>query len=134
MANKNGESSHADLIIKLAVGLAAALVTCIILLMLFALILSKIQPTDSIILGFTLASQAIAAFVGAFVSAKMNKKSGLMVGAALGAVLFVIFTAISLILNGNITLLSLLRAAIIIASAALGGITGVNIRKREKII
>ena len=134
MKNKNGESSRTDFVIKLAVGTAAALITCIIFLTLFAFILSKTQPSDSSILGFSLAAQAISAFVGSFVAAKLNKKNGLGMGAALGAVLFLIFTAISLILHGNITLLSLIRAGIMLACAALGGIVGVNIKKQEKII
>lgn len=80
-------------------------------------------------------SLSIGAFLAGLFAAKNLKKNGMVIGIILGAVLFLIFTCISLIASLSApTLLTLLKGIIMVISSALGGILGVNVAAKRKII
>lgn len=120
-----------------AIILGAILGTSVIslLLILCALLMSfDILSIDFASICSTL-SLSIGAFFSGFFAAKSLKKNGMLIGAILGGILFLIFTAISLIASLTApTLLTLLKGIIMVVSSALGGILGVNIAAKRKII
>lgn len=120
-----------------AIILSAILGTSVIslLLILCALLMSfGVLPINTASVCSTL-SLSIGAFLSGLFAAKSLKKNGMALGAVLGAILFLIFTAISLIASLTApSLLTLLKGIIMIVSSALGGILGVNIAAKRKII
>lgn len=120
-----------------AIILGAILGTSVIslLLILCALLMSfDILSIDFASICSTL-SLSIGAFLSGLFAAKSLKKNGMLIGAILGGILFLIFTAISLIASLTApTLLTLLKGIIMVVSSALGGILGVNIAAKRKII
>lgn len=80
-------------------------------------------------------SISIGAFIAGFFTLKKLKKNGLVTGLILGGILFLIFTCISLIATLSApSLLTLLKGIITVISSAIGGILGVNISNKRKII
>lgn len=107
----------------------------IILLCIFALIMSLgIIPVN---LAPLLASVgvAIGGFLGGLFAAKKSGKNGIFVGAVSGIFLFTLFSIFSLIVYktapGSSTLI---RAIIFIISASIGGILGVSSTNKRKIV
>lgn len=77
---------------------------------------------------------AIGALVGGYVSARINKSQGLMLGMING---FIIFLSLLIggfsISSGNITIITLLKAIILLVFSSVGGIKGVNTKEKIKI-
>ncbi len=77
---------------------------------------------------------AVSVFVGGYIAARINKSQGLMLGLACGAIVLV-----SIIIGGfisgpqTITLITLLKAVVIVIFSSLGGIKGVNAKEKIHI-
>ena len=72
-------------------------------------------------------SVGAGAFFGAFYLSRRKKSKGYVYGLIIGAVTFCIVTVIGLIINqGTLTVNTLFHFIIIMLSALIGGITGVN--------
>lgn len=73
----------------------------------------------------------ISSFVSSFILAKLTKEKGLLNGVLLGIFLSVIISFIGLVLNGiQISTLMYIKTIIIIIMSSLGGVLGVNAKKR----
>lgn len=79
-------------------------------------------------------SAAIGTLIAAFFAAKKIGNRGYLIGIAVGGATFIIITLISLIVDGgSITFNTLFHFIIIMLSALIGGISGVN-KKGKKYI
>lgn len=121
-------------LIPLGFGTAVSFAICFILLAIFALILSKGSFGEPTVTALSFAAQTLGALVGGFVSAKIRKKNGLVMGAANGAIMFALLTIISLIIGGALSVLTVIRLILLVLASTLGGIMGVNMRKKEKLL
>ncbi len=110
-----------------AVGTAIALGVSVLMLLLFALIMTFVNIQKAY--AFPLASVAlgVGSFMGARYAAKKQKEKGYLCGLIIGFFLFLISTIVAMIVNGlPFTALTPLRAVINILMGMIGGITGIN--------
>lgn len=76
----------------------------------------------------------IGSFFGSFIASKIKKSNGLINGLTISGCFFALIFIISLILGGKaFGILSLLHAAIMLLSGGIGGICGVNTKKKQII-
>ncbi len=117
-------------IISVIVGAAATF----ILMLIFSAIMVGADLPDSFATPFASLSTAVGGLVSGFTASKILKSGGLLNGAVTGGVLFFIILIISLFTDkGGLTLNTLFNFVIIMLSALIGGVWGVN-RKKKKII
>lgn len=84
---------------------------------------------------FATISAAIGTFLSAMLLAKKIGKRGLLVGFCVGIAVFLILLLISLIANNsNLSINTLFRFIIIMLSALIGGVIGVNKNSSRKYI
>ena len=77
----------------------------------------------------------LGAFAAGFIAAKLYKKQGMAVGATSGLLLYAVVLIASMIAgDGPFTAMTLIRLAIMALASAIGGIWGVNVRAKRKII
>ena len=75
------------------------------------------------------------ALISSFYAAKNTKKRGFLVGLLVGGAVFLIVTLISLFVDkGGVTLNTFFHFIIIMLSALIGGISGVNKSNKQKYI
>lgn len=120
--------------LALTAGSLGGIAVLAVLLCLFAFALSAGGLTGSSAPMFSSAALAVGAFVSGFITAKLIREHGLLVGALSGAWMFIIVCVVGAFVG--VTELSgaaLFRLAISAAAAALGGIVGVNLRRRVAV-
>ena len=77
---------------------------------------------------------AIGALFGGYVAARINKRQGLLLGALNGAIVFVaLIIAGFCVSNDTLTIITLLKAIIIVLCSAFGGVRGVNVKDKLHI-
>ncbi len=116
-------------IIKAAV-LGAALSA--ILLLLFSFLLSKKDIPLEVINPFGAFLIALASFISGYVASKMIKHRGMAVGAACGCIVFLTVALIYFMNSFKIGGLALIKFAVSVISGAIGGILGVNTKRKRK--
>lgn len=80
-------------------------------------------------------SVGLGCFITSLFAGKKTKEKGYKTGGLIGIITFVIITVISFIIGKqSITLNTLFHFLIIVISSLIGGITGVNISNRKRII
>lgn len=113
--------------------LAGAVITFAALLI-FALILTLGNMTDVVAVPFSLCAAAAGAFAGGWVASRIYASRGLVLGAATGGALFLINFLVSAIVSaGGVTNLTLAKLAVIMLSALVGGVFGVNSGAKRKM-
>lgn len=122
------------LVMPCVVAMVVSIIVCVIFLLIFAFWLTKSPMSDTAVLVMSLISQGVGVIVGAFFGAKIKGKNGLIVGAITGAILFILFTLIVIISGKALSVITLIRFAVLILSGVLGGVLGVNIKRKPKII
>ena len=115
-------------------GTVIGAVVCMIILLLISFIFVKMQSVpEAAITPVAIVIVCIGAFVGGYFSARIKKNMGMAVGAITAMLMFVILLLIGTACFGdNLGIVSLLRMAVMLISGAIGGILGVNKRKRRK--
>ena len=121
-------------VLPIAIGVAISFAICFLLLSIFAAILSKGDFGEPTLTAMSFAAQTLGALIGGFAAAKINKKNGLIMGVANGAIMFALLTVLSMILGGSLSVMTVIRLILLILSSTLGGIMGVNIRKKQKLL
>lgn len=77
---------------------------------------------------------AIGGYVGGFTSARINKSNGLLIGVISGLIVFIIMLIAGFSSGiADFTYMLLLKALVIIMTAAIGGVKGVNKKEKLKI-
>lgn len=81
-----------------------------------------------------LASAAIvlSGFSGAFLCGKYRRKHGIAEGAMCGIIIFALITVISAVVTNNVP--DLKKLALLALSGAVGGVSGVNSKRPEKLM
>lgn len=134
VARRKAETSGIVLLWKpLAFGTVAGVVAIVGILMLFSLLLSSNSPPQGVLTPMAIAALCIGSFVGGGVSAKLAGEKGLIMGAGTGLLLFFVLliagTAVQLV---GLDALLFLRLTLLLISASLGGVVGVNLKKRRR--
>ena len=113
---------------KILVGVAISFLLSLVLLAGLTALVYFGDFDDSMVSVFVLCVSVISVFVGAFVLAKNIQAGGLVNGLALGLVYCIALFLLSLTIDGGVDLgvATFTRIAVILASAMLGGVLGIN--------
>ena len=112
-------------------GTAAAIVSCTLTLAICAFIVSIRDMPHTVIVLFSIACTMVGTLVGSFLSARLMRENGWLVGLAAG----ILFYLTVVLVNAGIGiagtgLISLSRLVIILVTSLIGGMLGVNVRKK----
>lgn len=106
-------------------------VCCLIILMLFAAVLAAQDIPQMAVTPMAVAAAAIGAFIGGMVCARIARVRGLIFGAACGLVLYLVVMIAGFAMLKDIRgWFALVKLLIMTGCGAIGGVIGVNIRKR----
>jgi len=135
MYNKTSRTEQADFYKPILFGLIISVIATVLILLIFSFLLTIRDMPAMTMPVFSAVSIAIGGFLGGLFSAKKAGKNGLLYGVITGAALYVIVLIASLIVSkGGVTMLTLIKLVITLISAAIGGIIGVNLKNRRKMI
>ncbi len=113
------------------VGVGVGLLVCFGLLMLMAMLVQAVDVPRTAILPLAIAAAAVGAFVAGLVAAAMARRHGLLMGVVCGLVLFllILLAGVSRYAGvGGTT--ALLKLAVLVLAGGVGGVLGVNLRKK----
>ncbi len=132
MSTRKEISAAARILRPLGVGTGIGVVACTVILLIAAAIMTTGVLPTSAITPVALAAATIGSFFGGFAAARASRERGLLYGAGVGLLLFLLITIVGIAvlqeLRGTMTLL---KAALTIGCGALGGVLGVNVKKRR---
>ena len=122
------------LINNLFVSVIVSVSVAFVMIVICSIILLKTNISDTALNVLNLICFSIGAFAGGFTISKMFKEKGLVYGLINGLVLFLVSFITSLAINfSSPTLFSIIKLIVILISSLIGGITGVNTRKKRSI-
>lgn len=131
MGTRKDNSAIAKLLRPLGFGIGFGAVTCLLALLIAAAIMTTGAIPASAVTPIAFVAASLAAFVGGFVAARCSRERGLLFGAGCGLLLFLLVTLIGIATLKEVQgTTMLLKAALTMGLGALGGIIGVNAKRR----
>ncbi len=119
----------------LGIGVAVGLLLTALCMVLFAAILAAYDVFDFLVTVFSLTALVLGAVAAGFTASKLYGKNGLLIGMVVGVVLFALILLVSLAINPqSVTIQTLIKLVVTVLCAGLGGILGVNLKRRKKLI
>lgn len=114
------------------IGAVVGALCCTLLLAVMAAIVASQDIPKAAITPMAIVAAAAGAFFGGFAAARIAKEKGLLIGGACGLLLFILvalagFAFLKEIRDAYI----LVKLAVMLVLSALGGVIGVNLRKRR---
>lgn len=127
------ESELKKKIINIIKGCTLAIVLSIILLTIFALLLTYTAISETTIIPVVLMITGVSILTGSTISSRKIKKNGLIYGGIVGFIyVFILYLASSLCLTGfSLSTNSFIMLAVGIITGIIGGIIGVNISVKK---
>ena len=112
---------------KILIGAGISFLLSLVLIALLTVLVYFGDFDDSTVSVFVLAVSVISVFVGAFVLARNIQGGGLINGLVLGLIYCLVLIIVSFLFGGVVFDFSnITRLAVILASAMLGGVLGIN--------
>ena len=114
--------------IKIAIGSALSIAITLILLFVFALLLTYTNMQENIIKPVVIIISAISVLIGSSISTMKIKKNGLLNGGLIGIIYIVIIYILSSLIGTdfNLNISSIIMIIVNIITGMLGGIIGIN--------
>ncbi len=118
--------------IRILKGSTFAIILSLILLLVFALLLTYTELSEETIMPVVITVVGISILVGSMVSTRKIKKNGLVNGGLVGFIyVIILYLASSLCLVGfSLTLQSFILLAVAMVTGMIGGIIGVNLNRK----
>ena len=114
-------------------GLTVAALIFFVFIAIFAIIISKVDVSDTVVQVMTLLALGVSTFFCAFINHKKTKQRGIVIGIISALEIFIIIFIVGLFgKNGVFTALMLKKLLTIILSGMLGGILSANSKKKYK--
>jgi len=113
-------------------GMAGIIFTLILTAFFTAVMVKMEKVVYNALVPLGLSALCIGTLIGGYITARLNKSMGMAVGAGCGLGVFLILLALGAILGSELGIVTLIRAAAAVISGALGGVLGVNRRKKRK--
>ena len=128
-------SAHSPLLHRLLrpilLGLCVGVVTGTALLTLAALLVQKVDLSPSLLPYVAVAAVALGSFAGGLIAALLAKERGLLTGAICGTLVYLLLLVAGLSRFGGVEGgYALIKWAVLTAAGALGGVLGVNRKRR----
>lgn len=112
-------------------GISGGALICALALLLFSLIISMNNIPQSAVTPLATTAASVGAFFGGLMTARMIRVKGALFGAITGFVLFAVLFIVSVSAAGEtLGMATLIKLISMPVAGALGGILGVNLRKR----
>ncbi|MEM1483889.1 TIGR04086 family membrane protein [Oscillospiraceae bacterium PP1C4] len=116
-------------------GVVFGTAACFILLILMSIVMGLQDIPQSIVALTSTLIFIVGGFVAGYVCAMLSHERGMMLGFCCGTCLFCMLSLASLALDGSgFGMLALTKLVAVLISAALGGIIGVNKKKKLKFM
>lgn len=122
-----------DVIIRsVLIGSLTGILICVFLLILCAFMFTKSNNLPYVMVQpMTIAIAGIGAFAGGYCSARVSMERGMMCGMMCGFIMFVaMFIAGLISVRESLTMITVIRFTLMLLTGAIGGIVGVNKRKK----
>lgn len=116
------------------IGAIFGVLTAVAAMLIFAAVLLFFNIDRAYAAPFATISVAIGCFSAARHTAKKIGDKGYIIGLIIGLVVFVVITALSLVIGNGLSLNTLFHFIIMMLASLVGGITGVNQNKHKKYI
>lgn len=135
---KNDKSQNDGLFAKMAKavisGTIIGAIMCMLMLIIVSFVFVKIQSVpETAVVPAAIFIACAGAFVGGYFAARIRKSTGMAVGAISALLMFIILLLVGMLFMGdNFGVVSFLRMVLMLLSGAIGGVLGVNKRKRRK--
>lgn len=114
-------------------GVTAGLaVSLLVLLITAAVIVKSGRVPYPALVPAAIAAACIGAFSGGYTTARINRSFGLATGAFCGVIMYPVLLALGAAFGGSFDPLSLLRLLLMTVSGAVGGVLGVNKRRKRR--
>jgi len=104
---------------------------CLLILLLMAAVMASSDIPKAAVTPMAVAAAAIGAFISGIVAARISREKGLMLGAVCGLLLYLLVMLAGFAVLREIRgAYAVVKLAVMIGCAALGGVLGVNMGKR----
>ncbi len=131
--NKQAQKAGLGFLKPILISIVTGLAVCFFFMLLFAFILSSGSMSTDLSLIFSMAASGFGALTAGLLCAKLFAQKGMLYGAAAGLAMYLVISLVGAAVTGTgFTAVSGIRLAIILLCAAIGGVMGVNIRKKQK--
>lgn len=118
-----------------AIGVLAGVVATLLMMLVCALILTLKDFEPSAATPLSNVSVSVGALLAGFITTYIHKSKGLVLGAVSGLALFALISVVALFVNGgNVSINTLFRLIVMTVLSAAGGVFGVNISAKRKMI
>lgn len=132
MAEVSGAFPLKRIVRSVLLGVLISGAVCIALLALMAVVMTGVDVPKPAVTPIALACPCAGAFIGGFFAALVARKYGWLVGILSGLLLFLFILLGGFALSGEVrTLFALLKLVLLPVSGMLGGMLGVNLRRRR---
>lgn len=131
MSRVNVSSGNAKRIKPFIISAVFGSAVTIILLLIFALIISKIDAPLGIIGVLSSVALGIGCIAAGITIGKIFRKNGLFLGGFIGIVIFAICFLVSLIIGDGYSAFAVIKLIISICAGAIGGVAGVNSKSKR---
>lgn len=130
---KQESAFSTQVFITCSMGALFGTISAVILLLIFSAILSFSDIQESYLALFGYLAVVVGAFMGGFFSSMKHRKKGLVSGLVTGVLLFIILFIFRLIIVGfdSFTISTFIQLLLIVIASTVGGILGVNIKKKR---
>ncbi len=132
MSTRRESSSVVSGIVRpVAIGVGVGAVSCLLLLFAAAAVLASGWLPQAAVMPVAVVILSLAALFGGFAAARSSRERGLLYGVGCGMLLFFITAIAGLDVEQTVQGVSLfLKLALSVGCGALGGIVGVNLKRR----
>jgi putative membrane protein (TIGR04086 family) len=130
------QSANVKQLIKPALsGILCAFIVSVFLLAVFSVLMAAKDMPSVIVLPFACISISIGALCGGFLASRLNNSRGLFLGVVTGLLFMIIlYIAGAIMHQADLNMLLFLKIVLAAFFGAVGGITGVNLRRRRSRI
>ena len=113
-------------------GFLVSVIASLIITVICAVAATNLSVSDDGLLIMSLICMSLGAFFGGMAAAKIYKEKGFLIGALNGVIFFFLTTVISFALNADtMTYISLIKFIIFTLSSMIGGVIGVNMKRKR---
>ena len=114
-------------------GIISGMILTFIFVLFMAAVMVKMQKVMYDMTGiFAAAALCIGTLGGGYIAARINKSMGMAVGAVCGLAVFLILWAVGAVMGTQTCIVTLIRGIAAVISGALGGVLGVNKKKKRR--
>ena len=114
------------------IGAVVGALCCTLVLIIMAAIVASQDIPKAVITPMAIVAGAAGSFFGGFTAARIAKERGLLIGGACGLLLFILVVIVGFAFLKEIRgAYILVKLAVMLICSAVGGVIGVNLRKRR---